>query len=227
MPQISEKREFFMTERELLQMVDHTLLSPTASEEDIRLTVSEGILASAASVCIPPRFVHAAVSEAQGKIPVCTVVGFPLGYNDALAKVREAELAISQGAAEIDTVMPIGALLSGDLGAVREELALLRRATQGRVLKVIIETCLLTNVQKRIATRLVAESGADFVKTSTGFSTGGATVEDIALLKEEARGMGVKASGGIRSFSQALALVQAGATRIGASRLVKEFLRLS
>ena len=211
-----------MTKEEILSYVDHTLLSVTATEEDIRKTVREGIKYGCASVCIPPRFVSVAKDEAKDKIAVCTVVGFPNGYSSAKIKAAEAKEAIENGAVEIDTVIPVGALRAGDLRALREELSLLREATRGYILKVIIETCLLTDEEKRIAAQLVSESGADFIKTSTGFSTGGATHEDVLLLKASvADGVRVKAAGGIADFADAERYLSEGADRLGTSRLVK------
>ena len=211
-----------MTRQDILSHVDHTLLSVTATAEDIRRTVREGIQYECASVCIPPRFVRVAKDEAKGRIAVCTVVGFPCGYSTAYVKAEEAKEAIRNGATEIDTVIPVGALRERDLDSITAELRLLREATQGYVLKVIIETCLLTEEEKRLASRLVSEAGADFIKTSTGFSVGGATHEDVLLLKESvAHGVSVKAAGGISDFADAERYILEGADRLGTSRLVK------
>lgn len=211
-----------MTKEEILSHVDHTLLSVTATAEDIRKTVREGIKYGCASVCIPPRFVGIAAEEAKGQIAICTVVGFPNGYSSAAVKAFEAKEAIGNGATEIDTVIPVGVLRSGDCDAVKEELSLLREATRGCILKVIIETCLLSDEEKRIAARLVSESGADFIKTSTGFSNGGATHEDVLLLKASvADGVRVKAAGGIADFADAERYLSEGTDRLGTSRLVK------
>ena len=211
-----------MTKKEILSHVDHTLLSVTATAEEVRKTVREGIKYGCASVCIPPRFVRVAAEEAKGKIAVCTVIGFPNGYSTAAVKALEAREAIENGAAEIDTVIPVGALREGDLEAVRSELLLLREATRGYILKVIIETCLLTEEEKRTAARLVSEAGADFIKTSTGFSSGGATHGDVMLLRESvADGVRVKAAGGISDFADAERYILEGADRLGTSRLVK------
>ena len=211
-----------MTKEEILSHVDHTLLAVTATAEDIRNTVREGIKYGCASVCIPPRFVSVAAEEAKGRIAICTVVGFPNGYSSAAVKAFEAKEAIGNGATEIDTVIPVGVLRSGDCDAVKEELSLLREATRGCILKVIIETCLLSDEEKRIAARLVSESGADFIKTSTGFSNGGATHEDVVLLKQNVSdGVRVKAAGGIADFADAERYLSEGADRLGTSRLVK------
>lgn len=211
-----------MTREEILTHVDHTLLSVTATEEDIRATVREGIFFACASVCIPPRFVRAAADEAGGRIAVCTVIGFPNGYASATAKVAEAKAAIRDGATELDTVIPVGALRARQLDEIREELFLLREATQGCVLKVIIETCLLTDEEKRLMCDIVSASGADFIKTSTGFQASGATLEDVALLVRHAKnGLRVKAAGGIRDFDDAARFLALGADRLGTSRLVK------
>ena len=211
-----------MTKEEILSHVDHTLLSVTATAEDIRNTVREGTKYGCASVCIPPRFVGVAAEEAKGRIAICTVVGFPNGYSSAAVKAFEAKEAIENGATEIDTVIPVGALRAGDLRALREELSLLREATRGYILKVIIETCLLSDEEKRIAARLVSESGADFIKTSTGFSNGGATHEDVIFLKQNVSdGVRVKAAGGIADFADAERYLSEGTDRLGTSRLVK------
>ena len=211
-----------MTKEEILSHVDHTLLSVTATAEDVRKTVREGIKYGCASVCIPPRFVGVAAEEAKGRIAICTVVGFPNGYSSAAVKAFEAKEAIGNGATEIDTVIPVGALRAGDLRALREELSLLREATRGYILKVIIETCLLSDEEKRIAAQLVSESGADFIKTSTGFSNGGATHEDVVLLKQNVSdGVRVKAAGGIADFADAERYLSEGTDRLGTSRLVK------
>ena len=211
-----------MTKEEILSHVDHTLLSVTATAEDIRNTVREGIKYGCASVCIPPRFVSVAAEEAKGRIAICTVVGFPNGYSSAAVKAFEAKEAIGNGATEIDTVIPVGVLRSGDCDAVKEELSLLREATRGCILKVIIETCLLSDEEKRIAAQLVSESGADFIKTSTGFSNGGATHEDVILLKQNVSdGVRVKAAGGIADFADAERYLSEGTDRLGTSRLVK------
>ncbi len=175
-----------------------------------------------ASACIPPRFVESARVFVGDKVPICTVIGFPNGYNTSVVKVAEVRDAISRGAEEIDTVIPVGILKSGEYGEVATELALLRKACGNKILKVIIETCLLTREEKIICCKLVSESGADFIKTSTGFSTGGATREDVALMKEFVEPhVKIKAAGGIATLKDAEEFLNLGASRLGTSRVVK------
>ena len=210
-----------MTKAEILSHVDHTLLSVTATEEDTKKTVADAIVYGCASVCIPPRFVPAARAAAEGRIAVCTVIGFPNGYASAETKCFEAREAIASGADEIDTVIPVGCVKADDYAAISRELSMLREATRGKILKVIIETCLLTDDEKRECARIVSESGADYIKTSTGFSTGGATVADVRLLYAGVTPpTRVKAAGGIKDFADAEAMLAAGADRLGTSRLV-------
>ena len=205
--------------RELAGLIDHTILKPEASRSEVARYCDEALAHGFASVCV--NAVHAAfVAErlAGSAVKTCVVVGFPLGASGAAAKAAEAGFAIDAGADEIDTVIDIGALVEGDVARCRADLAAVREATQGKVLKVIIEACLLDDTQKELACRLSQEAGADFVKTSTGFSTGGATVADIALMRRVVGpDMGVKASGGVRTAETAWAMLDAGATRIGAS----------
>lgn len=189
-----------MTPADILSHVDHTLLKPEATAADIEALCSEALRCSVASVCVNPRFVSHCAGLLGGRIPVCTVIGFPLGASAAAVKVFETKEAISSGADEVDLVIPIGALRSGALDEVSRELFAVREASAGKVLKVIVETCLLNGEQKRTVCRLVAESGADYIKTSTGFSTGGATAEDISLFAREIAcrryPLKIKASGG-------------------------------
>ena len=208
--------------REILSHVDHTNLSVTATEEEIRRTVQEAVFFHTAAVCIPPRFFRAAVEEAGGRVSICTVIGFPNGYMTATAKAAEAEEAIRNGADELDTVIPLGAVKAGRYGEVLSELILLRRVTAGKILKVIIETSALTDEEKKKLCGIVSESGADYIKTSTGFHTGGATKEDVALLRAYiSPSVRVKAAGGISSFRDAATFLALGADRLGTSRLVK------
>ena len=203
----------------LAGMIDHTILKPEATRAEVARLCDEAIAHGFASVCV--NAVHAAfvAKRLEGsKVATCVVVGFPLGACGAAAKADEAARAIADGADEIDMVIDIGALREGDLDRFRADIAAVRRATAGKLLKVIIETCLLNDAQKETACRVAKELGADFVKTSTGFSTGGATVEDVALMRRVVGpDMGVKASGGVRTAETAWAMVEAGATRIGAS----------
>ena len=206
-------------------LIDHTLLKAEATRNDIERICKEALQFRFASVCVNSVFVHQ-VSEALRKSPVktCVVVGFPLGANLQAVKLDEARVALEQGAQEIDMVIHIGALKAGDDAAVRREIESLSRAVhEGRaILKVIIETALLSEEEKVRACRAARDAGADFVKTSTGFSTSGATVPDVALMRlEVGREIGVKASGGVRTLDDLLAMVDAGATRIGTSNGVK------
>ena len=210
-----------MTKAEILSHVDHTLLSVTATEDDIKKTVTDAITYGCASVCIPPCFVKCAAEHARGRIRICTVIGFPNGYASAEVKCFEARAAIADGADELDTVIPVGCVKAGDYNALSREITMLREATAGRILKVIIETCLLTDAEKRECARIVSESGTDYIKTSTGFSSGGATVADVRLLYESVTPpTRVKAAGGIKDFADAEAMLAAGADRLGTSRLV-------
>ncbi len=211
-----------MLSRELiLSKTDHTLLKQDAKTADIFSLCEDARRFKTASVCIPPRFVKCALDFLDGSIPVCTVVGFPLGYQTAKAKCAETEEALFLGAEEIDTVIPVGAVKDRNYQLIFDELVALKKLCGKNILKVIIETCLLTDEEKRELTKLVQESGADFIKTSTGFSTAGAAVEDIRLFKNTCPDLKVKAAGGIRTFEFAEELILAGADRIGASALVE------
>ena len=212
----------------IAKYIDHTLLKADARKEDIEKLCSEAFHNGFASVCVNSCWVPL-VSEllAGTDVKVCTVVGFPLGAASANAKAAEAADAVKNGADEIDMVINIGMLKSGMMEAVEDDIKEVRNAAKGKILKVIIETCLLSDDENKAACRAAAAAGADFVKTSTGFSTGGATVHDVALMKEavSARGLKVKASGGIRNYKDAKAMIDAGADRIGASAgiaIVKE-----
>lgn len=202
-------------------LVDHTLLKPEATRMDVARICEEARQYQFASVCINPCWVTLAAELLDGSpVRVCTVVGFPLGANDPRTKISEADLALTQGAKEIDMVQNIGALRSRDYHLVQKEIGDLADVARsyGGFLKVILETCLLTDDEKVTACRLAQQSGADFVKTSTGFSAGGATVADIELMRRTVGpSMGVKASGGIRTLDHLRQMVAAGANRIGAS----------
>ncbi|HYG65501.1 MAG TPA: deoxyribose-phosphate aldolase [Thermoanaerobaculia bacterium] len=207
----------------LARYVDHTLLRPDAMEEEVRSLITEAAEHGFASVCIPPVYVPLAAAGLAGTgVHPGTVVGFPLGYVHPETRLAESRRAVADGAVELDTVLNISWLKSGEDRRVLDDLAgwvrALRAEREGLVLKVILETCLLTDDEKVRGTRLVVEAGADFVKTSTGFAKGGATVEDVELLARTAEGrIGVKASGGIRDAVTARALIAAGATRLGTS----------
>lgn len=211
-----------MTEKEILSHVDHTLLSVAATWDEIREVVDDGIRFETASVCIPPRFVQAAAAHAAGRVKICTVIGFPNGYNTTAAKVFEARDAVENGADEIDMVIPVGLVRDGAYAQVEAEIRAVKAACGGKLLKVIIETCLLTDDEKRRMCAVVAAAGADYIKTSTGFQAGGATFEDVALMREASPDtLKIKAAGGIASFADAERFLALGADRLGTSRLVK------
>lgn len=213
-----------MNKQELAGYIDHTVLKPDTKEADVLRICREALEYKFASVCINPSYVKLANSLLKGTgVKVCTVIGFPLGATTKEVKAFEASQAINDGASEIDMVINIGALKSGKLEAVEDDIRAVAEVCKGKaLLKVIIETCLLTDEEKVTACTLSKKAGADFVKTSTGFSTGGATAEDVALMRKTVGlEMGVKASGGIRNLDSALRMIEAGATRIGASASIK------
>lgn len=211
-----------MTEKEILSHVDHTLLGVAATWDEIREVVDDGIRFQTASVCIPPRFVQAAAAHAAGRVKICTVIGFPNGYNTTAAKVFETRDAVENGADEIDMVIPVGLVRDGAYAQVEAEIRAVKAACGGKLLKVIIETCLLTDDEKRRMCAVVAAAGADYIKTSTGFQAGGATFEDVALMREASPDtLKIKAAGGIASFADAERFLALGADRLGTSRLVK------
>ena len=199
--------------------IDHTILKADAPKSKIQQIIDEAKKYDFMSVCINPTWVNYASEELKDSdVKVCTVIGFPLGANTSEVKAFEAKNAIENGADEIDMVINIGALKSKNLALVEEDIQAVVEASGDKLVKVIIETCLLTDDEKVVACQIAKEAGADFVKTSTGFSTGGATVEDVALMRQTVGpDMGVKASGGARSYEDALAFIEAGATRIGTS----------
>ena len=206
---------------EILKYVDHTLLSQGATWEEIRVVCDDALKYGTASVCIPPAFVKQAAEYLRGRTKVCTVIGFPNGYQTTAVKCFETLDAIQDGAEEIDMVIHIGALREKRYDDILDEIRKIKRVCGDLVLKVIIETCLLTEEEKIEMCRIVSESGADYIKTSTGFSTAGATPEDIALFAKYVRPwLGIKAAGGIRSFEDAERMLALGATRLGTSRLV-------
>lgn len=203
----------------LNKYIDHTILKPETSKEQVAQILAEAKEYDFASVCVNPTWVTYAAQELKDSdVKVCTVIGFPLGANTPAVKAFETKDAIENGADEIDMVINIGALKSKNYDLVLEDIQAVVAASGDKLVKVIIETCLLTEEEKVKACQLSKEAGADFVKTSTGFSTGGATVEDVALMRKTVGpDMGVKASGGARSYEDAIAFIEAGATRIGAS----------
>lgn len=203
----------------LNKYIDHTLLKPDASQEQIETLIEEAKKYDFASVCVNPTWVNFAAQALKATdVKVCTVIGFPLGANTPELKAFETSDAIQNGANEVDMVINIGALKSRNFDLVERDIRAVVEAAKGTLVKVIIETCLLTDDEKVKACQIAQKAGADFVKTSTGFSTGGATVRGVALMRKTVGpDMGVKASGGARSYEDALAFIEAGATRIGAS----------
>ncbi len=211
-----------MKKEEILKAVDHTLLKPESTWAQIQGIIEDGIQYQTASVCIPASFVREAAEYAQGRIAICTVIGFPCGYSTTAAKCFEAKDAIQNGADEIDMVINIGWVKDQKWEALREEIRAVKEACGGKLLKVIIETCLLTEEEKIMMCKIVGEAGADFIKTSTGFSSGGATREDIALFAAHtAPELRIKAAGGIRSLQDAEDMMALGAERLGTSAIVK------
>ncbi|MFL7792105.1 MAG: deoxyribose-phosphate aldolase [Anaerolineae bacterium] len=210
-----------MNKKEIARLIDHTLLKPEATPAQVEQLCDEARSYGFASVCINPVYVKLAAERLKGSgVAVCTVIGFPLGANSTAVKVCETRQAMDDGATEIDMVIHIGALKAGDHEAVQKDIAAVAAACHegGALLKVIIEAVLLSMEEKVVACQLAKAAGADFVKTSTGFAGGGATVEDVRLMRQTVGAqMGVKAAGGIRSYADALAMVEAGASRIGAS----------
>lgn len=206
----------------LLSMVDHTLLAQTATWAEIKEILDDAMKYKTASACIPASYVKQAADYVDGKLPICTVIGFPNGYSTTAVKVAETKDAVLNGAAEIDMVINIGLVKDGRYDEVEAEIKQIKEACQGRILKVIIETCLLTEEEKIKMCHVVTKAQADYIKTSTGFSTAGATFADVALMKKYVGpDVKIKAAGGISSFEDAEEFVKLGASRLGTSRLVK------
>lgn len=211
-----------MEQKKILAAVDHTLLHPESTWEEIQSLCDDAIKYKTASVCIPPSFVKRAKEYAGDRMAICTVIGFPNGYNTTAVKVFETKDAVQNGADEIDMVINIGDLRAGEDEKVLHEIQAIKEACDGRLLKVIIETCLLTEEEKIRMCRIVTESGAEYIKTSTGFSTGGATFDDVALFAEHVgEDVKIKAAGGISSMADAERFMELGASRLGTSRIVK------
>ena len=211
-----------MNIQEILAKCDHTLLSQSASWEDIKAICDDGIKYNCASVCIPPAFVKRAKEYTGDRLAICTVIGFPNGYNSTETKLFETADALQNGADESDMVINIGELKRGNTEYVLNEIRALKDVCEDHILKVIVETCLLTEEEKITVCKLVTEAGADYIKTSTGFSTGGATFEDVALFaKHVGKNVKIKASGGISSIEDAEKFIELGASRLGTSRIVK------
>ncbi len=207
--------------KDILRKVDHTLLKPESTWQGIKEIIDDGIRYETASVCIPASFVKDAAEYAKGKVAICTVIGFPCGYSTTAAKCFEAEDAVRNGADEVDMVINIGWAKEQKWDALLAEIKAVKQACHGKLLKVIIETCLLSEEEKIKMCEIVSASGADFIKTSTGFSTGGATREDIALFAKNVKGIKIKAAGGIRSLQDAEDMIDLGAERLGTSAIVK------
>jgi deoxyribose-phosphate aldolase len=219
-PVDSASRRLKIPASDLARFIDHTLLKPEATQAQVERLCDEAAQHQFHSVCVNSSWAqHCAGRLAGTRVKVCVVAGFPLGAMDARSKAFEAHTAVSDGAHEIDMVMNVGAVKGRNLGLAREDILAVRRACgAGIVLKVILETCLLTDEEKMLACQIAKDAGADFVKTSTGFGNGGATVEDVALMRRAVGPkLGVKAAGGVRSYDDAVAMIEAGATRLGTS----------
>ncbi|MDO4846906.1 MAG: deoxyribose-phosphate aldolase [Clostridiaceae bacterium] len=211
-----------MTLNEILSKCDHTLLAVDATWEQIKAVCDDGIKFKTASVCIPASFVKRAKQYVDGCLAICTVIGFPNGYSTTLSKCFEAADAVKNGADEIDMVINVGALKDGEYDFILDEINAVKKACDGRLLKVIIETCLLSDEEKIRMCEIVSSSDADYIKTSTGFSTGGATFDDIKLFRAHiTNGKRIKAAGGISSLVDAEEFIELGADRLGTSRIVK------
>lgn len=210
-----------MNKQEILSKVDHTLLKQTATWEQIKVICDEGVENQTASVCIPPCYVKRAKEYVGDKVAVCTVIGFPNGNMTTAAKVFETKDAVKNGADEIDMVINIGDVKAGDYDKILVEIKAVKEACCGKLLKVIIETCLLTDEEKIKMCEVVTASGAEYIKTSTGFSTGGATFADVELMRKHVgKDVKVKAAGGISSVADAEKFIELGADRLGTSRLI-------
>lgn len=207
------------SKKEMAAYIDHTVLKATATRTQVKQLCTEAVQYGFASVCVNPCHVGLVAGELKGSaVKTCAVIGFPLGANSTEVKAFEAQKAVGDGAQEVDMVINVGALKDGDAEFVEKDIREVVRASQGAAVKVIIETCYLTEEEKKLACVLAKNAGADFVKTSTGFGSGGALVEDVSLMRETVgKEMGVKASGGVRSLKEALEMIEAGATRIGTS----------
>ncbi len=211
-----------MEQKKVLGIVDHTLLGVAASWEEIKAILDDAMKYETASACIPAAYVKEAATYVNGKLPICTVIGFPNGYSTTATKVFETKDAIANGAEEIDMVINVGALKNKRYQDIEGEIRAIHEACNGKILKVIIETCLLTDEEKIKMCEIVTNAGAEFIKTSTGFSTGGATFEDVALMKKHiGTEVKVKAAGGISSFDDAEKFISLGVDRLGTSRLIK------
>lgn len=211
-----------MEQQQIYKHIDHTQLKQTADWASIQKLCDEAILGGAASVCIPPCYVKRASQYAQGRIKICTVVGFPNGYQTTMVKLVETKEALADGADEIDMVINLCHVKNGDFAKVAHEIKALKTACGQRTLKVIVETCYLTEEEKIKLCHIVTQAGADYIKTSTGFGSGGATLEDVQLFRREVGAdVKIKAAGGIRTVDDAVKMLEAGADRLGSSALLK------
>ena len=211
-----------MEQKKVLGIVDHTLLGVASTWEEMKQILDDAIAFGTASACIPPAYVKEAAEYVKGNLAICTVIGFPNGYSTTATKVFEAKDAIANGAEEIDMVINVGMLKNGRYGELEEEIRQIHKACDGKILKVIIETCLLTEEEKIKMCEIVTNAGAEYIKTSTGFSTAGATFADVELMRKHVgKDVKVKAAGGISSFDDAEKFIELGADRLGTSRLVK------
>ena len=211
-----------MDQKKILGCLDHTLLSVTATWEDIKVILDDAMEYETASACIPAAYVKEAAEYVAGKLPICTVIGFPNGYSTTAVKVFETKDAIANGAQEIDMVINIGALKNKRYQEIEDEIRAVHEACDGKILKVIIEACLLTEEEKIKMCEIVTNAGAEYIKTSTGFSAGGATFDDVALMRKHiGADVKVKAAGGISSLDDAEKFISLGADRLGTSRLIK------
>lgn len=208
--------------KNILEKVDHTLLTQDTTWKQVKQICDDGMKYETASVCIPPSFVKQAADYVGGKLPICTVIGFPNGYSTTAVKCAEAEDAVDNGVSEIDMVINIGWAKEGKFDAILDEINQVKEACHGKLLKVIVETCLLTKEEKIRLAEIVSKSNADFIKTSTGFSTSGATFEDVELFDEHISGeTKIKAAGGISSIADAERFIELGADRLGTSKIIK------
>ncbi len=211
-----------MENKDVLKFVDHTLLNQDATWEDIKTILDDAMKYNVASACIPPCFVKEAKTYVKDRLPICTVIGFPNGYNTTEVKVFETKDAIKNGADEIDMVVNIGMIKEKRYDDIKDEIMQIHKACEGRILKVIIETCLLSEIEKIKMSEIVSLAKAEYIKTSTGFSKSGANFKDVELLRESVeKHVKVKAAGGISSFDDAKNYIRLGAERLGTSRLVK------
>ena len=211
-----------MNKKDILSKTDHTLLKQTSTWEQVKVICDDGMAHETASVCIPPSFVKRAKEYVGDKLPICTVIGFPNGYMTTAVKVFETEDAVKNGADEIDMVINVGDVKEGAYDRVLEEIKAIKAACNGKLLKVIIETCLLTEEEKIKMCEIVTESGAEYIKTSTGFSTAGATFADVELMaKYVGKDVKIKAAGGISTTDDAVKFIELGVSRLGTSRLIQ------